>query len=386
MKTDDRACKVPLFRQYRSSNALRREDFVMPNRRPWLGGYVRKGKKAETFVIDRWVKGVHFHISTRCRTERAALKQLERFEANPYGYSPLDSDELPLTITSELLEEFRVFMRQERKNTPEWTGNVIRYLTHWAEDLAGKDLRHLSVARDLEKALQTRKTSRRHRIEAIKSFCAWLRRTERLNIADDATINLHVPQIEPAKNKRRRAVSMADVEAVMPHLSAEVLDVLLLQSGTAWHISEVRRFAGSGEIVRPISGDPLAVLVTRHKSGDLTRTPIRAPEHLAAAERILARGRIPIPETLADAMKRACEKVRAKQAEAGVPEKNRMPHWRLGVMRHTVLSHAVEQGASPQEVSEFAGHRSVQTSRRFYIDVATPTVSVPVMRLTKKDA
>lgn len=354
------------------------------SRRPWLGGYVRKGKKSETFVIDRWVKGVHFHVSTRCRTERAALKQLERFEANPYGYSPLDAEELPLTITSELLTEFRAFMREHKRNTPEWTSNVIRYLGHWMVDLAGKDLRRLSVARDLEKALHARGTSRRHRIEAIKFFCAWLRRTERLNIADDATLNLHVPQIEPAKNKRRRAVSMADVQAVMSKLSPEARDVLILQSGTAWHVSEVRRFASAGEIVRPIGRDPLAVLVTRHKSGDLTRTPINDADQLAAAERILARKRIPIAETLVTQMRKACDAVRKDQSDAGIPEKEWMPHWRLGVMRHTVLTHAVEKGASPQEVSEFAGHRSVQTSKRFYIDVATPTVSVPTMRLTKK--
>lgn len=357
----------------------------MANRKPWpLGGYIRTGKNGRpTYVIDRWIGGVHFHVSTRCHTERAALKQLERFEANPQGYSPLDADEAPLTITSALLEDYRRFMREKKRNTVDWTGNVIRFLGDWAEDLAGKDLRRLSLARDVEPRLDERKTSRRHRIEALKGFCSWLRLKEILTTADDATMALRVPQAEPAKNKRRRAVSLDLAELVLPKLPAVTADVLQLQSGTAWHISEVRRFASDGEIVRPISGAPLAVLVTRHKSGDLTRTPVDDPEHLAAAERLRARGHIPIRETLVRHMKAACDAVREEQRKAGVPEEKLMPHWRLGVMRHSVLTHAVQQGATIEQASEFAHHRSKVTTARHYIDLAVPTVAVPVRSLKK---
>lgn len=354
---------------------------MRPGRTPWLGGYVRAGKSGPTYVIERWLGGVHFHVSTRRRTERAALRELERFEADPHGYRPVSETDAPVRITADLVARYRKHLLEVKKDTLDWVRTVVRFLGDWAEDLAGGDLRRLKTVA-LRDALEERGTSRRHRIEAIKGFCRWLREDrEVLAINQDPALALRVPQAEPAKQRRRRAVPLQYVELVLPHLPPETRDVLRLLTGTAWHISEVRRFAQLGEVVRPVGGDPLAVLVTPHKSGDLTRTPITTAEHLAAAERIRTRGRIPIRETLVDQMQRACDRVRQIQADAGVPEPKRMPHWRLGVMRHSVLTHAVEQGATPQEAAEFANHRSVQTTKRFYVDVAVPTVRVPVLRL-----
>lgn len=353
-------------------------------RRPWLGGYIREGKRRPTYVIDRWVSGVHFHVSTRCSTERAALKQLERFEADPFAYSPLREEIVALTITKDLCEAYREHMLRRKRNTPEWVGNVMRFLADWAEDLEGKDLRRLSVQKDLRPAIAKRKTSERHRTEAIKAFCTWLRQERGLlTTASDATLDMPVPKSVAAKTHRRRAVPQEFVRAVLPELPAEARDVMILQVGTAWHVAEARRFAAIGEIVRPVQvpGAPLAVLVTPHKSGDLTRTPIHNREHLAAAERIRLRKRIPIKETLCLQMRAACDSVRAKQAAAGVPEEERMPHFRLGDMRHTVLTWAYEMGASAEQISQFANHRSVETTKKFYLDAAIPTVNVPVLRL-----
>lgn len=351
-------------------------------RETWLGGYVRRGKKGPTYVIERWVGGEHFHLSTRCKTERAALKQLERFEADPRNYSPLGEDEVP--ITKELVLEFARFMKERKRNSPDWIAIVANFLTKWMLHFNGRCLKTLSLQRDVYPKLDEWKTSRKHRIEALKGFCTWLRQEKGLlKTSEDRTLDLPVPQSEPAKHRRRRAVPDSHVLAVLPHLPEEARDVLILLTGTAWHISEVRRFAVLGEIVRPHSKKPLAVLVTPHKSGSLTRTPITTEEHLEAAERVRARGRIPIRETLVNQMRAACDKVRAKQREAGVPDAKLMPHFRMGVMRHSVLTWAVEQGATYQEASEFANHRSVATTRKFYVDVAEPTVSVPVLRLLK---
>lgn len=347
----------------------------------WLGGYIRQGKSGPVYVIERWLDGAHFHVSTRRRTERAAQRELERFEGDPHGYQAIRSEDAPLQITADLVGKYRKYLREVKKDTPEWVSNVIRLLAHWSEDLGRADLRRLKTV-ELRDALETRRTSRRHRIEAIKGFCRWLREDrDQLAIHQDPTLALKVPQAEPAQQRRRRAVPMAYVALVLPHLPEATRDVLRLLTGTAWHVSEVRRFAQLGEVVRPVGGDPLAVLVTPHKSGDLTRTPITTAEHLAAAERIRGRGRVPIRETLVGHMRAACDRVRQLQATAGVPEAQRMPHWRLGVMRHSVLTHAVEQGATPAEAAEFANHRSVQTTKRFYLNAAVPTVRVPVLRL-----
>jgi hypothetical protein len=363
----------------------RREDFVTAHRTPWLGGYVRHGRTGPVYVLERKIGGVHFHVSTRRRTEKAALKELERFERDPHAYRALDESTAPLTITAELLARYRTYLRTEKQDSVEWTSNVIRLLARWREDLAGADLRKLKTVQ-LRDILDARRTSRRHRIEAIKGFCAWLRKQrELLPIGQDPTLALLVPQVEPAKHHRRRAVPLDYVALVLPHLPPETQDVLRLQTGTAWHISEVRRFAESGEIVPHAGGKPLAVLVTLHKSGDLTRTPVTTAEHLAAAQRVRARGRIPIRETLVNQMRRACDGVRAGQLAAGVPADQLMPHWRLGVARHSVLTHAVQHGATPAEAAEFAGHRSSVTTKRFYIDLAVPTVTVPVLQLVAEE-
>jgi hypothetical protein len=57
----------------------------------WLGGYVRlNGNGTKTYVIEKWLSGCRAHVSTGCATERAALKELERFElcGDPAAYCP----------------------------------------------------------------------------------------------------------------------------------------------------------------------------------------------------------------------------------------------------------------------------------------------------------
>jgi hypothetical protein len=353
-------------------------------RAKWLGGYVRFGSRSRTYVIDKWVGGVHFHVSTRCSTERAAMKQLERFEVDPFGYTPLGDDLQILTITDELAEGYRKYMLHTKKNSQAWVTHSLRLLAAWEEDLRGKDLRKLVIQRDLKPALDRRVTSRMHRVEVIKAFCTWLRQEKGLlRKGEDATVDLPVPKAVAAKTHRRRAIPPEHVRLVYAKLPEATKDILLLQTATAWHVSEVRRFAKGGEIVRPLDKNPLAVLVTPHKGGELTRTPIVDAEHLAAAERIQARKRIPAPETLVEHLRDACNAVREDQAKAGTEEEHLMPHFRLGDMRHTVLTYAVQQGATPQEASEFANHKSLTTTKKFYIDVAVPTVSVPTLRLVK---
>jgi hypothetical protein len=352
-------------------------------REPWLGGYVRTGKGGRrTFIIDKWIRGHHFHLSTRCNTERAALRQYERFEADPWGFTPLGEHSDAVFITPELVTEFGLWMRDVKRNSREWILGVLNFLGDWGLALRGKDLRRLNVQRDLKPPLNKWK-SQRQRVEAIKSFCTWLR-TEKgiLNKANDATQDFRIPPATAEKTRRRKVVAEENLQRVMALLSDVTRDVMTLQLGTAWHISEVRRFAQHGEILS--APGLLAVLVTKHKSGELTRTPITEPEHLAAAKRIRERKHIPINTTLARNLRVACDSIRREQELAGVPEKDRMPHFRLGQMRHTVLTIAVARGATPEQAAQFAHHRSSATTKRFYIDLAVPVVTVPVLRLVKK--
>lgn len=359
----------------------------------WLGGYVRVGKGGKrTFIIDKWIRGQHFHLSTRCNTERAALKQFERFEADPYGFSPLGEGADAVRITPELVNEFGLWMRDVKRDTREWIGDVMRFLGDWSEDLARHDIRNLNLQRAVYPALDKRKTSRRHRVESLKSFCTWLRRVKGLlNAANDTTQSLPIPKALPANQRKKKAVSEAHIRAVLPLLPEATRDVLLMQLATAFHISEVRRFAATGDLIYYRTGSLLASVTVKHKSGELVTQPIIHAEHLAAVERIKKRGGIPIPETLCNHMRHAINQLRRDEELRGVPEQDRTPHFRLGQMRHTALSFAANAGVPLEQVAAFAHHRSIATTRAFYVEMAKPGISVPVLRLVadekpKKDS
>jgi integrase len=352
-----------------------REDFGMGGqkkrapRRRWLGGYVSRGKRGPAYVIERVFHGEKFHISTKCRTERAALDELARFEADPFNYRPQAGASGMVMLTDELILAFREWMTTRREPAPagrEWAYNCARLLFDWMEDFGGKDLRRLSVSRDIEPALDERKTSRMHRVEALKSFCTWLRRTERLKRAEDPTLDLPVPK--STASKREKVVEPERVRAVLPHLEQEPRDVLLLQSGTALHVSEVRRFAESGELLEGEIAGYVGRLVMRHKRGTSHVVGLLFPELLDAARRIKARGRIPRNDELAKAMKAAC-------AAAGVTQ------FRNGNIRNSVLTWAHALGADMQRLADFAGHRSKSTTADFYVRSATPPAALPLPRI-----
>ncbi len=318
------------------------------------------------YVIERRVAGTHFHISTRAHTLGAAMKHLERFEADPDNYKP-SHQTVGLALTSALVIEYRGFQVETKGVTRGWANDCQRLLADWADDLVGKDLLKLDLQKDVKPALARRKTTLHHRAIALKGFFKWLRKEKGLlKHHQDVTLDLSIPKIRASKLTRPKNVEIDRVRAVAPHLTQHVLDVLILQMGTGWHISEVRRFAPDGDLVEVARGDGvLAVLVAEQKNGRLTRTPLRNPEHLEAARRIKARGRIVSNNTLAYHLKRAATK-------AGLPA------FTLGSMRHSVSTWAIERGARMVEVAEFFDHRSKNTTNDHYANAAVPTVSIPV--------
>lgn len=344
----------------------------------WEGGYISVGTGGrETFVLEREVRGHRFHLSTRTHSRRAALKHLERFEADPFAYRPegVEADEA-LTMTQELIDDFWTWQIDVKGNTSRHANSMANMLGAWLEDLRGKDLKRLSLRDDLKRHLQRRPTSTKHRIIAIKSFFAWLRREKGLLItAQDPTLDLPVPQATPEKRKRRKAVPWSSIVAVAAKLTAPYRDVLEVLVGTGMHLTELYRFAhdDESELVIPnqatltTDGQPVhAVLVTRHKSGDWTRIPLTRRETVDAAARIRA-ARV-LPKKPTEAFKTAC----------GLAK---VPVFTAGVMRHSVATWAVERGASPDAVAEFLGHKDKRTTMAFYADVAIPTRGVPTLPL-----
>lgn len=353
---------------------------VNPRAGEWEGGYVSRGKNGRlTYFIERMVGGVRYHVSTRCHEKRSALRQLDRFESNPAEYRPngeVDVDDeappdtqRPPLFTAKLILEFEDYSLKVRENTRNYAREMTSHLTDWMEDLNGREFRGLNPVTGLKPLLKRHK-GQAHRIIAIKAYCSWLRSEKGLlKTGEDPTLDLVVPQSRPEKWKRRKAVDEARVQAAFAKLQPAYRDVLTLLGATGWHVTELQRFVRRPESeIRypPPGGAVLAVLAVRHKGGEETRTPITTAEALGAAERLRMRGGV--PRNLNMAVKAACD-------AAGVPR------FTFGVMRHTVGTWAVERGAAPAHVSEFLGHKDPRTTKRFYLDVAVPTVSVPLPTL-----
>jgi site-specific recombinase XerD len=353
----------------------------------WPGNVHRQKNGLDLFIIERKVRGRRYHVSTGAHTLTAALKQLERFEASPAEYDPRGGDGERLELTAKLIDEWKAH-QLAKGNTRVYVRDQARKMGAWLLKLNSADLRKLTL-RHLREGLQGL-SARKHRIIAIKSFFAWLR-TEKglITTAQDATLDLKVPQASPEKHRRRKVVPWQDVEAVLAHLTATAAaeawrprarddrlepgedlrrrrDCLLLLTATGWHVTELQRFIRGGELLRQASGDVLAVLVVRHKGGELARTPIVHREHLEAAERLRAAGKA--PRNLEKQHRAAC-------LAADVPV------FGLGVMRHSVATWAVEAGATPEAVARFLGHKDSRTTKRFYVDVAVPTNVIPLRRI-----
>lgn len=370
----------------------------MKNRRWWLGGYVRKTKSGrQVYVIERWHRGERVHVSTGCSTKEGALKELARFEEDPVHYQPGGNFEDKLMLTAELVEDYRLH-QVEKGLSPEWIDEVGRCLAAWTLALGDADLRKLELLQ-LTGALDAWQKkglgSRAARMKAIKGLFHWMREKGRVERGQDPTMDLRVPQAAPEKQKRRKVVAPEAAQVVLEQLAAQLLnrlapltrDMMLFLSATGWHVSELRRFHAEGEIVEvaPIAaGGPIAVLITRHKSGDLNKTPITYPEHLEVAKRIRAAKHLPTRATTARHVREAITAIREQQEKDGVPEAKRMGRFILGAMRHNVLTWGVRAGASIQAASEFANHRSTATTKRFYVDLDLPTASIPIQRLAPK--
>lgn len=335
----------------------------MGDRKNWEGGYIRRDTKGrDVFVIERWVAGRKFHVSTRCHSRKSAHHQLERFEADPAAYRP-DGDE-GLPISAELVEGFMDHLVKQRKTSGRYAREMARHLRDWAIDLKGKSLRSLQLS-DLRAPLE-RRPSRQHRVIAIKGFGRWLRQDRGLlKTSQDVSLEIPVPQATPEKHVRRKVIEIERIAGAFGKLEGAPRDVLLVLSATGMHTTELERFCRGHESAALIDGDP-AVLIVRHKSGEATRIPLAIPEVIAAAKRLRAGG--VFPRKMNQQVKEAC-------LAAGVKP------FTLGPIRHTVGTFAVEAGAEAGVVSKFLGHLDQKTTERFYLDLQRPTAGVPVPAL-----
>lgn len=339
----------------------------------WPGGYISVGDDGRPlYVIEKMLKGARFHVSTGAHDFIEAGKQLERFLAAPRAYQAHEAPAVqagPVYLTSALVLAYRDWMLSRPHPASRRHANEMAHrLADWTEDLAGVDLRRASLRDHLKPAVERRATCRQHRIIALKGFYAWLRQEKGLlTSAEDASLDLAVPQATPEKHHRRKAVALRDVRKVLAKLKGAYRDCLLVLAATGWHVSELERFVRDDEArVADGAGKVLGVLQVRHKSGETTRTPVVDAVVLQAAKRL--RERREVPRKLNAAVHAACDSAKVER-------------FTPGVMRHSVATWAIEAGQSPEQVAEFLGHKSKSTTLKFYADVAVPTVALKTPKL-----
>jgi integrase len=286
------------------------------------------------------------------------------------------------------------------------------FLADWMETLRGVNLRRLSLRDHVVPALDGA-SSRRHRLAVLKGFYSWLRKHEHvLTSAEDATIDMPLPQIEPAQWKRDKVIPRDHIDLVLEYLRAEAQkrrekrearaaarpagegnvvqlvpaaepeqpdgpwpDALMIQAGTGWHTTEIVRFAATGSIEplpKTVQQEGVAgVLVCpQHKSGEPIRTRV-SPAVIEAAKRLLAHGAMS-REWYDRAIRDACKSVKRPDGKVGIPV------FTPGRLRHSVATWAIEAGADPASVAAFLGHKSPRTTRRFYATHASPA-KVPTL-------
>ncbi|MFT3837958.1 MAG: tyrosine-type recombinase/integrase [Myxococcaceae bacterium] len=327
-------------------------------------------KGREVFIIRRSVSGKRYDVSTRASTETAAVKQLERFMADPENYDPkgVTPDE-PLYLTEELAQQFLDWSK-EKGNSQGWRWVQKWCLEWWGEQLAGKNLRRLSLRDDINPCLAEKK-NRHHRIAVLKALFGWLRKVRyEISTAVDPTFGrLSVPQSAPAQWHRSKVISEKDLAKALKHLTdPRWKDVVLVLSTTGWHVSELLRFAQSGEVEKytgKVKGVAGVLLSPKAKAGDALRTAV-GKQTLAAAKRVRLAGGFDRNRLLRD-LREASELAKVEPIKPGS-------------FRHTAATQAVQSGADVAQVSAFLNHRDQRTTRRFYATMAAVPPPAALLR------
>lgn len=341
-------------------------------------GYVREG----VFVIEKRIHGRKFHVSTRCTSLRAALKQLERFEADPGAYNPVGTVAPDaLVLDQRLIDDFHTWHLTQCSR--QWALDVRNLLVDWANHLRGADLRHLSLVRDIEPHLQGA-TQQHHRVSALKKLTKWLRKTEQLKRAEDVTLDLSVPKVGAAEEPKDMEWDL--VVETWPHLDLYMRDVVQVLAATGWHVNELRRFAADGmvrERNEHDAPDVVGVIGVLHKNSLLKRklrerhfTALVHAEHFAAATRIRQLGHLIDRGAMRKRMVRAAKAATAERRKED-PSAMPCPVVHLGAFRHSVTTWLSMEGLSDAQVARYVGHKSEAMVRRHYINAARAALVLP---------
>ena len=326
----------------------------------WAGGrYWADEDGRRTYYVRRTVGGYKYDVITGATTDRGALEQLRRFEADPSAYHPAGAHRDPLRLTPALIDAFILFSETEKRNSGPWVRRQRKWLNWWALQLKTTDLRQVKLGEHVVPALDSVKLGgRRARVATLKAFYSWLqKRRHAISAVENPVASYAIAQSTPKQWITTRVIPEADHKSVLLALRPHWIPHVTLLHGVGLHISELLRFARSGEIIEEDGGG--AVLAFRHKSGRPHQT--RIDPHLLVHVKVVREAGGFSESRLYRAIQDACGK-------AGVAR------FGPGSYRHTFSTRKNNEGASLDSISDYLGHQSAQTTKRFYATLAAPPV------------
>ncbi len=330
---------------------------------PWMkwdgGRYWLNDIGHRTYYLRRTVGGIRYDVNTGATTDRGALEQLKRFEADPSAYHPAGPHREPLRLTPVLIDQFVLFSEVEKRNSKPWVRRQRKWLNWWAGLLKGTDLRQVKLGEHVVPALDSVKLGgRRARVATLKAFYSWLqKRRHAISAVENPVASYAIAQSTPKQWTVTRVIPEVDHTATLLAIRPHWIPHVILLHGVGLHISELLRFARAGEIHEDGTGG--AVLTFLHKSGRPHLT--RIEPHLLQHAQAVRKGGGFSESRLYRAIRDACGK-------AGVPR------FGPGSYRHTFATRKTIEGAFVQSVSDYMGHQSAQTTKRFYATLAAPPI------------
>jgi len=233
-------------------------------------------------------------------------------------------------------------------NCAQWVREQRRALKFLAERLQGRDLARLELRVLLEHV-----DGHRARTATIKALYSYLRKkTFELTVEEDPTFGrlmVTSPRPKPFVDK---SLKPAEVRRALRRLRGKWRDLYRLQSVTGIHTSELLRFASGGEVVRYRGqAGAHAFIQVAHKGGQVHRVAV-SREVAQCAQRVRARGSF--------------------TAEAYHLHVRGAGGFTPGRLRHTVATQLVNDGVDMATVATFLGHRTPQTTKKWYARFAIP--------------
>lgn len=351
----------------------------------WKGGRVAIGADgAPVYVLERMVARRRYAITLDVASETEALAELALFLRDPVAYertaakakeearkAAVERDQL--LIDAELVGRFLKHL-QQKERSPKYVEDTKRYLATWAAQLGERDLRQLEL-KDLERALDKMEGARQQRIAAIKSFFSFLRSEEGLlKTAEDATLDLKVPQSNPEKNTRKKGYSMEHVEKIFGAVEDPLVrDVILARAKTGMHGSELRRLAKGEGVLAKLDGKTAiaGTLTVKHKNRTVHTQSLDA-DTFAALARIIEAGRIPDDKQINQAIDAAAKTLRVKPIRLGELRHS----YRTWARTHGTIVRLADAGLPLDAIADSVRHKDTRTTKRFCDGTEVPPLIV----------